>query len=423
MKLRLQYLIDSLVGRPLVAALNLIAFPLGKILRRDHNLETAKVIVVCKLVGLGSIVQITPLITALRGGFPDARVVFLTRRQNRDYCDLIEEIDETLIIDDGSLFRLMGTITRTLMRMWATRIDLFVNLEVYANLSALLAITSCARNRLGYYMVPRDMRAWGIYTHIVYFNRNAPIHEVYLQAARCLGVDVLGSKLLRPRIATVSDLSLRDRLAARGVGDTPYLLINPNSSELSAERRWPTRYFAEAIIKLHACQPDLQFLVIGGRGEETVGAEVIGQVAGQSGIRITDLTGHLSLGELAELLRDARAFLTNDSGPMHLAFSLSVPTVALFGPVSPQHYGGADEPSRILLYRHLYCSPCVHHFLNAPCGGDNQCMKLISPDEAVAAVNSLLSGNSIDDPEQALCYTDRDIAFGTHSRKHAPDPP
>jgi len=70
MKLRLKYLVDTFVGRPLVIALNLLAYPLGKVLRRNHALDNTKVIVICKLMGLGSIVQTTPLITALRDGFP-----------------------------------------------------------------------------------------------------------------------------------------------------------------------------------------------------------------------------------------------------------------------------------------------------------------------------------------------------------------
>lgn len=415
MKLRWKLLVDTLLGRPAVALLNLIAYPLGHILHRDHGLDTTRVIVVCKLMGLGSIVQITPLLAALRKGFPGARIVFLTRRQNRAYCERIDAIDETLAIDDTSAAGLFASLLGTLRRLWSVAPDLFINLEVYSNLGALLTITSCARNRLGYYKTPRDQRAWGIYTHMVYFNRNAQISEVYLQAARCLGLAVLGSELVAPRIDAADEESLRAKLQAAGVAPGPTLLVNPNSSELSHERRWPPAAFAEALAAIHGTHPGLQYVIVGGPGEEATGEAL--RRALEPGPRVYDLTGRLSLPELMALLRGADAFLTNDSGPMHLAFSLRVPTVGLFGPVSPDHYGSVAAPERLLLYRRLYCSPCVHHFLEAPCRGDNRCMKLITPQEVAAAVDTVLRRQARPGTEMPLHYAERGVVFGTQQRE------
>jgi ADP-heptose:LPS heptosyltransferase len=419
--LRLKLLVDTLVGRPLVACLNLLAYPLGKILRRDHRLPERPVIIVCKLMGLGSIVQITPLLSALREAYPDAHIIFLTRRQNLAYCERIEAIDEPLGIEDRSPVRLFYSTAKVLARIWKLGADLFINLEVYSNLGALLTVTSCARNRLGYYMTPRDQRAWGIYTHMVYFNRAAQISEVYLQAARCLGIEVLDSALLAPRITAGEREALLARLSAMGVGPAPAVVVNPNSSELSRERCWPPAAFAAALVETHRRHPELQFLVIGGPGEEETGRYLLSHIPELSQFPVTDLTGRLSLAELIVLLDGASALLTNDSGPMHLAFSLSVPTVALFGPVSPEHYGGVDGVSRVLLYHRLYCSPCVHHFLEAPCRGDNQCMKLITVQQVVAALDAVLSGTAQPGREMPLRYIASDIVFGAHRRGGSSD--
>lgn len=416
MRLQLKYLIDTLLGRPLVAALNVLAYPLGKILHRDHSIETTRVIVLCKLMGLGSIVQITPLIAALRERFPEARIVFLTRKANQAYCERLHVITETLAIDDGSLMRLGATMWAALRRIWAQRADLFINLEVYSNLGALLAITSCARNRVGYYMTPRDQRAWGIYTHMVYFNRSAPIAEVYLQAARCLGIEVLDDALVPPRVTPDDVATLHRTLARHRTPDSSYILVNPNSSELSHERRWPAASFAELMRRVHATHPEHQFIIIGGPGEEATGAELSALMADAPQFPLTDLSGQLSMPELIALIQGARALITNDSGPMHLAFSLRVPTVALFGPVSPAHYGGTQATTRAMLYHHLYCSPCVHHFLVSPCGGDNQCMKLITPDEVVGALEAVLSGSDSLTSAAPFRYCAKDRIFGARSR-------
>ena len=71
--------------------------------------------------------------------------------------------------------------------------------------------------------------------------------------------------------------------------------------------------------------------------------------------------------------------MTNDTGPMHIAFSCGTPTVALFGPASPIQYPGIKNTS--IIYKDVYCSPCVHDFVIPPCNGDNICMKLITVSE------------------------------------------
>jgi ADP-heptose:LPS heptosyltransferase len=289
---------------------------------------------------------------------------------------------------------------------------------VFSNTGALLTILSCARNRLGYYLHPRDMRAHGVYTHMVYFNRNAPIAEVYLQAARSLGIAALPATLVAPRVDEADRTSLQKIMRDGGMADPAagYLVFNPNASELRRERLWPEASFATLITRLHHARPELALCIVGGPGEEAIGAEVARQT-GLSGL--CDLSGRLTPGELAALLQGARAFVTNDSGPMHLALALDTPTVALFGPVSPDHYGGTANNQRLINLSHrVYCSPCVHHFLEPPCHGDNQCMKLITVDEVWQAVETLLSGAAWTTDTRELHYQAPGVVFGVQHRKN-----
>ncbi|OIP91026.1 MAG: hypothetical protein AUK24_03560 [Syntrophaceae bacterium CG2_30_49_12] len=374
-------------------------------------------IVVCKLMGLGSIVQITPLLTSLRKRFPSAHLIFLTRSANAELCRRFDVIDETLILDDRSLVQLAVSLPGLLQRFWLVGVDIFVNLEVYSNVSTLLTILSCARNRIGYYLKPHDMRARGIYTHMVYFNQNAPIAQVYLQAARCIGITELHQGLIAPRIDPADRISLAEKLAATGCRfeKSNYIIVNPNASDLRIERRWPIEYYIALIKRLYELHKDMLIYLIGGPGEEPVGAAVTGLLSLPAG-SVSDLSGRLSLPELTLMLDEARIFITNDSGPMHLAFALGTPTVALFGPVSPEHYGGAGETSRVLLYRRIYCSPCVHHFLESPCRGDNQCMKMIGVDDVLNAVETLLSGIGRPEVDSRLHYSSQETVFGIQRR-------
>ena len=95
-----------------------------------------------------------------------------------------------------------------------------------------------------------------------------------------------------------------------------------------------------------------------------------------SGDRVFNLAGQLSLGGLFALLEGAACMITNDTGPMHMAWALDTPTVCLFGPVDPRHYAWQGSGVEVI-YKRIYCSPCVYEVDEPPCHGNNVCMKLI----------------------------------------------
>jgi ADP-heptose:LPS heptosyltransferase len=81
--------------------------------------------------------------------------------------------------------------------------------------------------------------------------------------------------------------------------------------------------------------------------------------------------------------------LTNDTGPMHLAVALGCPTVGLFGPGSPDHYG-VEGPGVEILYHPVACSPCIYETDQVPCAGRNVCMQIISVEEVLLAMERSL---------------------------------
>ena len=99
----------------------------------------------------------------------------------------------------------------------------------------------------------------------------------------------------------------------------------------------------------------------------------------------------VTLGQLPFLIKNCRAFLTNDTGPMHIAAAMNVPTVALFGPNTPFRYGPVGN-GHVVIYKKLECSPCIiAHEGKVPYCKDNKCMQAISVDEAWHALESVLS--------------------------------
>jgi heptosyltransferase II len=125
----------------------------------------------------------------------------------------------------------------------------------------------------------------------------------------------------------------------------------------------------------------LHWLLFGTANEKPLAAEIMTKLK-TSG---TDLTGRTSLLELAAQLRRCRLLLTNDTGTMHLAAYLGVPTVAIFGSTEPQ-LTGPTGTGHVVIRHHVECSPC---FLRE-CPLDFRCMKAVTVEEAVSAVERVL---------------------------------
>jgi ADP-heptose:LPS heptosyltransferase len=391
MKTRTKIAIDRAVGLPFAWLFNIAARILGKLLRRDHSITTENVrtIAIAKYVGMGSIIQATPLIRSIRARYPEAKLIFVTGRSCRRLVERLEHIDTIITIDDTGLFQVARTSLRTIVMLIRSRVDLYLDLEIYSAYASLMALFCLARNRIGFYRESAQHKR-GNYTHLMYFNTRNSIRYIYLQLGRLVGcTPVDPDRLGQIRIDAQDRAEVADKLAAVGGGASRYLVVNPNASDLLVERRWPAERFAVLIDRLIA-RFELPIILIGAPLDRPHVATVASQIrAGNE--RVQNLAGDLSLGGLLALLEGAACLITNDTGPMHMAWALGAPTVCLFGPVDPQHYAWEGTGVEVL-YQRVYCSPCVHEVDEPPCHGNNVCMKLITVDAATVAVERILGG-------------------------------
>jgi ADP-heptose:LPS heptosyltransferase len=394
---RQRILADRLIAVPVAFLFNGIARLLGKWLRRDHSITTSNVnrIVVAKLIGMGSILQATPLLNALKQQYPNAIVTFVTMRPNRELVNRLACVDECLVLDDSSILAMVSSTAQTIAALVRRRADLYFDLEIYSGFASLLALWAVTRNRIGFYRQSVAFKN-GIYTHLVYFNTRMPVRRLYLQLGRVVGVPAGEAETIGPIRVDDECRSGALRVLSDDSGwnfQKPYIVINPNASELLLERRWPAEFFAETV--LHLVSEGYQVALVGIRGERPYVQSLIDRLPADVKSCLINTAGRLSLGELLALLEGAACVLTNDSGPMHMAIALKRPTVCLFGPASPEHYGQRLNYVGIF-YARVFCSPCVHETDEPPCHGDNICMQLIQPEPVLQAVLRLASPDSGD---------------------------
>lgn len=390
MKTSAKFWIDRTVALPFAWAANLTARAIGPIARRDHRIDPERIrtIAVAKLLGMGSIIQATPLLHDLRRHFPHAKIVFVTTRANKGLLDRLDVVDEAVYVDDANPGELVATTAKAVVELLLRRVDLYFDLEVYSAGASVLSVVSGARNRVGFYRYSARFKK-GIFTHLTVFNPRAPISSIYRQLHVAVGGFKQGEPVFGPIAVRPDDerslATTLDKHAMRLAKS--YVVANPNASDLLLERRWPQDRFVDLVTQL--ARRGHQVVLIGAKAEKDYVDEIVRKLGADARDRVIDTSGKLSLGELFALLKGAACVVTNDTGPMHFSIALDRPTVCLFGPVSPEHYG-VRKPNVEMIYHAVYCSPCAHELDFPPCAGNNVCMKMIEVSEVLAAIERRL---------------------------------
>jgi len=378
--------IDRFFIRPLLWGLNILVRCAGKILCINHDLSKEfNVIAVCKFKGMGSIIQATPLLATLRNRFPQAEIIFVSTPANKAILSKIPSIDTLILLNDKSFFTLLGSVFPFMFKLIRKRIKVYFDLEIYSHFSSLVTTCSLAKNRIGFYLRSSNYRM-GIYTHMMYYSVNSPISLVYLQLARLMGITDITSDLHDFRPFSITSLNYSQE-AQLHLHDDQYFVINVNASDLRFERRWGNDNFSLLIPMLQEQFQDYKIVLIGSKGEQQYVDELIHRL--NSLHNIINLAGKTTIDELIALIGNANLMITNDTGPMNLAFALKTKTVALFGPGMLSQYGNCEKAN--IVYHRVYCSPCLYEFSKPPCNGDNQCMKIITPNEVFMAVKDALA--------------------------------
>ncbi len=151
-------------------------------------------------------------------------------------------------------------------------------------------------------------------------------------------------------------------------------------------RRWPAEYFAHVADTL-AERFQAQVILTGGHGEEAM----VQVVAQQMKTPSLNLVNNTSLGGLAAIISELDLFISNDTGPAHIANAVDTPSITIFGPVDPRRWAALDQQRHPYVRRPVACSPCGYW----ECPIDHRCLRLLTPDMVMEAAAQLLAERSL----------------------------
>jgi ADP-heptose:LPS heptosyltransferase len=203
-----------------------------------------------------------------------------------------------------------------------------------------------------------------------------------------IGVQRLSElQLVRPVVRSEDREAVDELLRGHKVVNR-IMTVHVNASDLIIERRWPYENFIELINRV-VSRHDIAVIFIGSQSEAGMVEEIMGRIKRPS---VLNFAAKLSIRQLAYLFERSELIVSNDSGPLHLAVAMGVPTVSFFGPETPVIYGPRGKEHKVF-FKNLDCSPCVnvHDRKSVHCyWAKPRCMEAITVDEVYDAIHEKL---------------------------------
>jgi heptosyltransferase-2 len=361
--------------------------------------ENIKKILIRGVNWIGDAVFITPAVRTIRKAFPDAHISLLVKPWVSDIFRNNPDINEIIIYEDR-FSSLPGKLK--LARIIRKKGFHMAILLQNAFDAALIAWLAGIPERIGY---SSDFRKALLTRPIDIKRKNLEQHQVFYY------LDLLKEAFNIEPDSTEPSLYLGENEAddARTLlhgsldlsAETPLIGINPGAAYGPA-KRWPHERYAELIEKIIR-ELNARVVLFGSKAEEEISRRIVSRILPPKSTFL-NIAGRTTLRELAALISECDVFVTNDTGPMHMASALLVPVVAIFGSTDHKATGPFGEGHTIVT-RNIPCSPCFKRECPEDKTGTREgylrCMTAISTDDVFRAVQDTLRG-------QRAVFLDRD---------------
>ena len=345
-------------------------------------------VLIVNLGGIGDFLLSTPAIKALKEGSDSALFLLSSPRiaQFAKKLSYIEQVYTFYIGYGGIIFltKILRNIT-TLLKLKKKHFDLAINMRtLYSDKGAkknkfLLDIIN-PKLKAG-----RDTEGRGYFFDIKI--PETKIGQKYeleydIDIVKALGIEVKDRSINFPISKEASEV-VRSILEKEGVRKEDILIgLHPGGMP---SRRWPIENFSQVIKEISKRIPFSKFVITGGRDETNLGKKLVKI----TDVRMINLAGKLNIEELGALIKRCSLYISNDTGPMHIAAILKTPLVAIFGPGDITRFGPRNISDKVLvLYKKVDCAPCE----KISCS-DLKCLRAINPGEVVDLALHLLEQN------------------------------
>lgn len=350
-----------------------------KFTRRKKNYFSR--ILVVRTDRIGDVVLTTPVLKALRENYPASHIAMMVNPQTKELLEGNPYLNEVIVYDKDKKDKGMLGFWRFVLELKRKRFDLAIVLHTKNRLNLITYLADIKRragyknNKFGFLLTDKliDIRPLGLKHEVDYC----------LDILRKLGLKI-SDKIPYLAVKNEDMDSVGNILEALGVNrDTRIAAIHPGSSCIS--KRWPRERFVVLANRLVEDYGLKVILIASGEENEAIADEIARQIR----YPVLNLSGKLSLGQVSALLKRCVIFISNDSGPVHIASAVGTPVVSIFGRnqagLSPARWAPVGRKDAYL-HKEVGCSICLAH--NCNIGFD--CLKAITVDDLLKAVDDIL---------------------------------
>lgn len=330
-------------------------------------------ILVVRTDRMGDVLLSTPVIKNLRDNFPGAYIAVMVKDSLVDLLRNNPYLDEVIAFDKKQKHKGLINSVRFARELKKRNFDLALILHPTFRVHLILFFAGI-KQRIGY-----DKKWGGLNTRILKHTKQfGQKHEseYALDFLKELGIEDFDKNLFMP-VYRESEKWADDLLAERKLDNSKIITVHCQAS--CPSKIWPKEYFDDLIEKVIK-DYSTHIIYIGEKPDQGI-EEREGRI---------NLTGKTNISQLASIIKRSRLFISNDSGPVHMAVALGVPVISIFGRkqpgLGPKRWGPLGENS-VSLHKDIGCQICLAH----DCKKEFACLKAVDPKEVFVYVDKFLS--------------------------------
>ena len=351
------------------------------------SINKPKKILIVRLSAIGDVVHVLPALRSLRSNFPDSKIAWLVEDRAKDIITDHPDIDEVIVFPRRKWQqeilkpnKIVDTLSDILSFYKTLRKDYYdVVIDFQGNLkSGIMTLITRSENRIGFGKGHCKEFNY-LFTKYRIYPSGKKIHKIDKNLTLLSGLNI-DTNYQRPELPiSKADEEYISKFIETNINDLiPIIIVHPCTSEFGSYKRWPeSNYATLADMILESYEAKVIFTW--GPNELDIVNNIVAKMKHKALIAC-----ETTIKQLIELIRRADLYIGGDTGPLHIASTLGIPTVAIFGPKDPEIYGPYDD-KHIVVRKELSCSPCTKRTCPKP-----ECMTSILPDDVFQPVSRLM---------------------------------
>ncbi len=345
-------------------------------------------ILIVRLSAIGDVVHVLPALRSLRSNFPDSKITWLVEDKASDILAGHPDIDEVITFPrkkwQWNILKI-NKITNTVIEVFSfykkLRKDYYdLVIDFQGNLkSGVMTLMTGSENRIGF-----ERGYCKEFNYLFTTHRIRPPHKRMHKIDKnltLLGGLGIETSFHRPEIpVSKADEKYISKFLRTNINDSlPIIIVQPCTSRFGSYKQWPVSNYALLADKILESY-EANVIFSWGPGEINVVKKIVRNMKHKALVACKTK----SIKQLIELIRRADLFIGGDTGPLHIASILDIPTVGIYGPKDPVIYGPYHGKA-VVVRKELWCSPCKRRTCPDP-----ECMTSILPEDVFHAVNKLI---------------------------------